>query len=78
MTEPAGALALPLLDWISDRPRTYAEALDAWRTPCPRLSIWEDACIDGLIDCDPDGSRIVKVSPKGRARMRSRPATPRP
>ncbi len=74
MTEPAGAHTLQLLDWISDRPRTYAEALDAWRTTCPRLSMWEDACID----YDPDGSRIVKVSPKGRALMRSRPATPRP
>jgi hypothetical protein len=36
------ALVLDLLEWISDRPRTYAETMDAWRTSCPRLTIWED------------------------------------
>jgi hypothetical protein len=72
MTEPTSTLTLQLLEWISDRPRTYAEVLDAWRTTCPRLSIWEDACIDGLIDIDPDGNRIVLLSPKGRTLLQSR------
>ena len=72
MTQPANALTLQLLEWISNHPRTYAEALDAWRTSCPRLSIWEDACIDGLIDCDA-GSQLVSVSAKGRALLRQRP-----
>jgi hypothetical protein len=66
MTQPANALTLQLLEWISNHPRTYAEALDAWRTSCPRLSIWEDACIDGLIDCDA-GSQLVSVSAKGQS-----------
>jgi hypothetical protein len=65
MGEPTKALTLQLLEWIADHPRRYDEALEAWRTSCPRLSIWEDACIDGLIDCDP-GSRVVSVSPKGK------------
>jgi hypothetical protein len=65
MTEPTNALRLQLLEWIADRPRRYDEALEAWRTTCPRLSIWEDACIDGLIDCEP-GSRLVSVSAKGK------------
>jgi hypothetical protein len=69
---PAAALTLQLLEWISREPRTYADVLDAWRTTCPRLSIWEDACIDGLIDYEPDGSRIVRVSARGRALLRSR------
>jgi hypothetical protein len=72
MSEPTGALTLQLLEWISSQPRTYAEVLEAWRTTCPRLSIWEDACIDGLIDYDPDGSRIVSVSSKGQAVLESR------
>jgi hypothetical protein len=72
MTEQTSALTLQLLEWISDRPRTYAEVLDAWRTTCPRLSIWEDACIDGLIDIAPDGNRIVLLSPKGRALLQPR------
>jgi hypothetical protein len=64
---PADALTLQLLEWIDARPHTYAEALDTWRTSCPRLSIWEDACIEGLIDCDAGGGKIVRVSAKGRA-----------
>jgi hypothetical protein len=65
MTEPTNALTLQLLEWIADHPRRYDEALEAWRTTCPRLSIWEDACIDGLIDCEP-GSRLVSLSTKGK------------
>jgi hypothetical protein len=72
MPEPTRALRWQLLEWISHRPRTYAEVLEAWRTTCPQLSIWEDACIDGLIEYDPNGDRIVSISPKGRALLQSR------
>jgi hypothetical protein len=65
------ALTLQLLEWISDRPRSYAELLDAWRTTCPRMSIWEDACSDGLIDCEPGTGHIVALSSKGRALLQA-------
>ena len=64
-SDPNAALTLQLLEWIASDRRTSAEVLDAWRTTCPRLSIWEDACMDGLIDREPD-SQVVTVSPKGR------------
>lgn len=38
--------------------------MEAWRTHCPRLSIWEDACIDGLIESE-TGTPFVTVSAKG-------------
>jgi len=41
---------LQFLAWVADRPRTYAETMEAWRTSCPRLSAWEDATTDGLVD----------------------------
>jgi hypothetical protein len=78
MTDSTDSLTLQLLEWITSQPRTYPEVLDAWRTFCPRLSIWEDACIAGLIDYDPAGSRIVTVSRKGQALLQARTATPRP
>jgi hypothetical protein len=71
MNPPVNALTVQLLEWISDHPRTYAEALDVWRTSCPRLSIWEDAGIAGLIDCEP-GTGIVSVSAKGQMALRLR------
>jgi hypothetical protein len=39
---PGAHLTIQFLEWLSDRPRTYGETMDAWRTSCPRLSIWED------------------------------------
>jgi hypothetical protein len=40
------------LSWVADRPRSYAEAMEAWRSTCPRLSIWEDALGDELVRLD--------------------------
>ena len=65
--EPAMHLRRQMLEWISERPRSYTEVLEVWRTSCPRLSIWEDACIDGLIESEPGNARVVSLSPKGRA-----------
>jgi hypothetical protein len=43
------ALILDLLEWIGPEPRPYAEVLDAWRTSCPRLPVWEEATDRGFI-----------------------------
>ena len=45
---PSGYLTIQFLEWLSERPRTYGDVMDAWRTSCPRLSIWEDALSAGL------------------------------
>jgi hypothetical protein len=39
-----------LLEWLNERERSYADTVDAWRTSCPRLSVWEDAIADGLVE----------------------------
>ena len=69
MPESVSLLMLQFLDWISSRPRTYTEAMEAWRTSCPRLSIWEDALIDGLIQIDGGSSKqaVVVLTPRGKA-----------
>ena len=69
MSNATAALTLQLLEWLDDHPRQYAEVMDVWRTNCPRMSIWEDACEAGLIDYEP-GSRVVSVSAKGHALLR--------
>jgi hypothetical protein len=63
MTE---ALTLQMLGWLDEEPRGYDETLDAWKTSCPRLSIWEDALADGLIAVR--GGR-VHVTVAGRERL---------
>ncbi len=57
ITEP---LILDLVEWVAAAPRPYAEVLDAWRTSCPRLTVWEDALDRGLVACtrrEADGAR---------------------
>ncbi len=50
MPETGDSLTLEFLIWIRSRPRTYAEAMQAWRSNCPRHSVWEDALLEGLIE----------------------------
>lgn len=64
-------LTLQMLEWIAERPRDYAEVMEAWRTTCPRLSLWEDACIDGLIEHDSGTGKVI-LSPRARALLASR------
>ena len=40
---------LQLLAWIAERDRTYAQTMEAWQSSCPRLTVWEDAVVDGLV-----------------------------
>ncbi len=50
MSDPVEALILDLLEWIGPEPRPYPEVMDAWRTSCPRLPVWEDANERGFIE----------------------------
>jgi hypothetical protein len=60
------ALTRQMLEWIGERPRDYAQVMEAWRTSCPRLSIWEDACVSGLISHEPGTGRVI-LSEAGKA-----------
>lgn len=73
MAEEMRALVLDLVEWVAAQPRTYADVMDAWRTSCPRLTIWEDAVDRGLVGCQRrDGiGTIVIVTPLGLAVLSS-------
>ena len=43
------APTLELLAWVAERSRTYPETIEAWKSSCPRLTVWEDALADGLV-----------------------------
>jgi hypothetical protein len=47
--QSAHLLMLEFLTWVAERRRSYAEAMNAWQSHCPRHTIWEDAMIDGYI-----------------------------
>src|SRR5262245_50251868 len=62
------ALMIQFLTWVGDRPRSRGDVMEAWRSTCPRLSVWEDAVIDGLVQIDP-ASRVT-VTERGRALLK--------
>jgi D-3-phosphoglycerate dehydrogenase / 2-oxoglutarate reductase len=61
-TDPVDALILDLLEWIGPEPRPYSEVMEAWRTSCPRLPIWEEANERGFIERRHQPGRGVYVS----------------
>ena len=68
----APALMLELLTWVAARPRTYREAMEAWRSSCPRHPVWDDALVDGLIEVEGDGAMDdarVTLTARGRAAL---------
>jgi hypothetical protein len=64
------ALIRDFLAWLAVEPRAYAEAMEVWRTSCPRLTIWEDAVDEQLIVRRAGtgaGGPVVELTAKGRA-----------
>jgi hypothetical protein len=62
VSNPVEALILDLLEWIGPRPRAYSEVIEAWRTSCPRLPVWEEANELGLVKRHFQAGRGVCVS----------------
>jgi hypothetical protein len=61
-------LILDLVEWIAKGPRPYCDVMDAWRTSCPRLTVWEDAVDRGLVSrqADDEIGFMVVVTADGR------------
>ena len=60
---------LQFLAWLSDRPRTYGDAMETWRSSCPRYTVWEDALAEGLIEvekADPVKKAQVRLTARGK------------
>jgi hypothetical protein len=67
-TDPAAPLILDFLEWLAPAPRPYAEVMEAWRTSCPRLTIWEDAVDGGYVVRKRADERhvVVELTPRGQ------------
>jgi hypothetical protein len=65
-----GLAMLQFLRWVAERPRSYGEAMEAWRSTCPRLSVWEDAAAEGLVRVEDakGGARRSRVALTERGR----------
>ncbi len=66
------ALTLDFLEFLSE-PRPYEDVMDAWKTSCPRLSIWEDALDAGFVERtrNDNGTNCVRLTRSGRHFLQS-------
>ncbi len=74
MDDALRLLTIQFLAWTACAPRTYAQAMDAWRTSCPRLPVWEDAVDAGLVEVESAPGKatahsLVVLAPRGRATL---------
>jgi hypothetical protein len=73
MTNTVENLILDLVEWVGRKERTYQETMDAWRTSCPRLPVWEDATERGLVEtASANGRSLVRATPAGLALLNLR------
>jgi hypothetical protein len=72
MTEAADPLVLDFVEWVAREPRVYAEVVAAWRTSCPRLTVWEDAADRGYVARETVAGfgLIVTVTDQGKKLLR--------
>ncbi len=66
-------LVLDLLEWLARRERTYEDAINAWRTSCPKLPVWEEASDRGLVTREvKNGYSAARITPQGAELLRQR------
>ena len=77
MTQVVDSVSNPtreFLEWVAFRPRTYADAMEAWQSHCPRFTVWEDALERELIHLESGSAAncAVRLTGLGRAALISR------
>jgi len=73
MTDTVETLILDLVEWLELSERTYEETMQAWRTSCPRLPVWEDASDRGLVERAVGNGRVmVRATSEGLGLLKER------
>ena len=69
----ADPLVLDFVEWVAREPRAYSEVIGAWKTSCPRLTVWEDAADPGLVarESVKGMGLVVKVTGDGEKLLRA-------
>ena len=68
MTSTVDALIVDLLEHVAAGERPYDEVIEAWRTSCPKLPVWEEASERGLITrARVNGHAVVRITTAGSA-----------
>lgn len=72
-SESVDDLILDLLAFVASSERPYDEVMEAWRTSCPRLPVWEEANARNLIArVRVGGIASVAITEAGLALLKTR------
>ena len=67
MSDRIDALLRQLLTWLAQKERPYVDVMEAWRTSCPQLPVWEEATDRGFVDrVRVDDRAVVRITSAGR------------
>jgi trans-aconitate 2-methyltransferase len=73
ISDTVETLVLDLLEWVGFKERTYDATMEAWRTSCTKLQIWEDANDRGLVETAcVNGESFVRVTAAGLGVLQER------
>jgi hypothetical protein len=66
------AVMREFLAWVARCPRTEADVMEAWRSSCPRFTVWEDALAVQLVKVEREvgmrmGEARVTLTSRGQA-----------
>lgn len=68
MSDVVDLLLRDFLLWLEQDVRPYDEVMEAWRTSCPRLPVWEEANERGFLTRQRhERAVMIGLSPVGRA-----------
>jgi hypothetical protein len=75
--ETVDALILDLLQWVANGGKSYADVMNAWRTSCPKLPVWEEVNERGLVAREiKNGRELIRITPAGRALLQKHRPSP--
>ena len=67
------ALIRDLLFWVAEGDRNYEDVMDAWRTSCPKLPVWEEANDLGFVCVERVNEQtVVRITAAGVAFLERR------
>ncbi|MGH7025538.1 MAG: hypothetical protein ACREEB_18380 [Caulobacteraceae bacterium] len=74
MSESVEHLMVDFLEWLGAGARPYGEVMEAWRTSCPRLTVWEESLEARYVARRPAGAAPASVvlTDEGRAWLAER------
>jgi hypothetical protein len=75
MSDVLTPLTLDFLAWLAAEPRDYVDVMDAWRTSCPRLTVWEDAIDADLVSRTHIAGQPIRIAltQRGKALLATNP-----